>query len=146
MTNKPLVSIIIPTYNQKESYLRECLESAKSQTYENIEIVISDNHSTNNAKRIIREYVSKENNIRVVSPPSFLNLSESFLYVFTQAIGDYVCYLSSDDILLPNCVETLVKHVVENNNVVFAHGQAIYFDKNIIDNYLNDKVLLKNIE
>jgi hypothetical protein len=38
--------------------------------------------------------------------------------------------LSSDDILLPNCVETLLKHVLENESVVFAHGQAVYFDKN----------------
>ena len=59
MISPPLVSIVIPTYNQKEQFLRECIESASSQTYKNIEIVISDNHSTNNAKSIIRNLPPK---------------------------------------------------------------------------------------
>jgi glycosyltransferase involved in cell wall biosynthesis len=130
MTRAPLVSIVIPTYNQKEPFLRECIESASSQTYKNIEIVISDNHSTNNAKSIILEYALKDNRIRIVSPTTFLNMSESLLYVFTQASGDYICYLSSDDLLISDCVEILINKMLENSQVVFAHGEAIYFDKN----------------
>ena len=129
MINKPLVSIVIPTYNQRETFLRECIESAIAQTYTNVEIVISDNYSTNNASTVIDEYAVKDKRIRVVKPESFLNLSESFLYVFTQATGEYCCYVSSDDVLMPTCVESLVKTMEENNDVVFSHGKAIYFQK-----------------
>lgn len=124
----PLVSIIIPTYNQQENFLRECIESAIAQTYENIEIVISDNHSTNNASEILDEYVVKDKRIRVVRPPVFLNIAESFLFVFTQAVGKYSCYISSDDVLIPLCVEILVKKMEENDDVAFSHGKAIYFE------------------
>lgn len=125
----PLVSIVIPTYNQKDIFLRECIESAIKQTYSNIEIVISDNHSTNNALDIIKEYALKDKRIRIVSPHTFLNISESFLYVFTQASGEFICYVSSDDILLPNCIETQLCKMIEDTNIIFSHGQALYFNK-----------------
>jgi len=127
MSDLPLVSIIIPTYNQRESYLRECIESAIGQTYENIEIIISDNHSTNNAPEIIAEYAAQNKKIRVIKPPEFLNMSGSFFYVFPQAAGKYICYLSSDDILMPSCVEILATKMEENEETVFAHGHALYF-------------------
>src|SRR5208283_626869 len=127
--NEPLVSIIIPTYNQREDFLRSCIESAIGQTYKNIVIIISDNHSTNNAPSVINEYSLNDNRIKVIKPSVFLNMTESFLFVFTQAIGKYCCYVSSDDILLPNCIEVLVEKLEENSVAVFAHGQATYFEK-----------------
>ncbi|MDB5115742.1 MAG: glycosyl transferase family protein [Mucilaginibacter sp.] len=129
MINKPLVSVVIPMYNQREGFLRECIESAIAQTYDYIEIVISNNHSTNNAPEVINEYASKDKRIRIVKPSEFLNISESFLYVFTQTIGEYICYVSSDDILMPTCVEVLVEKMEKNKNIVFSHGKAIYFTK-----------------
>jgi glycosyltransferase involved in cell wall biosynthesis len=132
MLTKPLVSIVIPTFNQVERFLRECIESAIAQTYDSIEIVISDNHSTNNSASVIKEYATdRESKIRVVKPPEFLNLSGSLLYVFSQAKGDYICYISSDDILLPECVAKLVEKMEEHEDVVFSHGEALYFDKDV---------------
>jgi len=128
MSDNPLVSIVIPVYNQQESFLRECIESALAQTYSNLEIIISDNHSTDNVPRVLAEYAAKDKTIRIVSPEKFLPLAESFMFVFTQARGKYSCFVSSDDILIPTCVETLVQKAEENDGVVFAHGQAIYFN------------------
>ncbi len=129
MKDFPLVSIVIPTYNQQELFLRECIESAISQTYNNIDILISDNFSTNNASSVIEEYASKDKRIRVVKPSRFLNMSESLLFALTMAKGKYTCYLSSDDILLPNCVSVLTTELELNPESVFAHGKALYFDK-----------------
>jgi glycosyltransferase involved in cell wall biosynthesis len=129
MPENPLVSIVIPTYNQRKNFLRECIESAISQTYKNIEIVISDNYSTNDAPRIIAEYAARDERVRVVKPPRFLNMSESFLYVFQQAAGKYCCYISSDDILFPACIEVLIQKMEENDDVLFSHGEAEYFTK-----------------
>ena len=127
MNHHPLVSIVIPTYNQRESFLRECIESAMRQTYQNIEIVISDNHSTNNVPDIIAEYAATDNRIRTVVPDRFLNIPENLLFVFSQAKGAYSCYISSDDILLPQCVEVLLQNMEAHPGTVFAHGEAIYF-------------------
>ena len=52
----PLVTIGIPTYNRGDGYLREALESALAQTYENLEIVVSDNCSTDNTGEVVEAY------------------------------------------------------------------------------------------
>ena len=129
MVKNPLVSIIIPMYNQRDLFLRECIQSAITQTYKNIEIVISDNHSNNNATEILHEFKSLDCRIRIVKPPYFLNMSENFLFAFNLSEGQYSCYLSSDDILMPNCVEVLIEKMEKYENAVFAHGKALYFDK-----------------
>jgi len=54
-TDKPLVSIIIPTYN-RANYLEKAIESVLKQTYENIEIIVSDNASTDNTMEVMQKY------------------------------------------------------------------------------------------
>jgi glycosyltransferase involved in cell wall biosynthesis len=129
MIRNPLVSIVIPVYNQKATFLRECIESALNQTYSNIEVVISDNHSNNNSLTIITEYKLIDDRIRIVRPDSFLNMSDSFLFALSMAKGKYSCYLSSDDILLPNCISVLTSELELKPESLFAHGKALYFDK-----------------
>ncbi|RYD83282.1 MAG: glycosyltransferase family 2 protein, partial [Sphingobacteriales bacterium] len=119
--------IVIPVYNQKEQFLRECIESAMAQTYTNIKIIISDNHSTNNVPHILSEYAAKDSRIEIVKPPVFLNISESFMYSLSRPETLYACYVSSDDILMPNCVEELLKGMQANKDAVFGHGKALYF-------------------
>lgn len=127
MPDLPLVSVVIPTYNQKEHFLRECIESARAQTYTNVRIIISDNHSTNNVPQILQEYAAKDPRVKIIKPPTFLNISDSFLYAISCAEGEYACYVSSDDILMPNCIEELITGVVANKQALFAHGKALYF-------------------
>jgi glycosyltransferase involved in cell wall biosynthesis len=124
---KPLVSIVIPTYNQKHPFLIECIESALNQTYSNIEIVISDNHSNNGASDIIANYAANDKRIKVKKPANHLPIIKSFLFAIDNAIGKYSCIISSDDILLPSCIDELVAVIEANSNVVLAHGEAIHF-------------------
>jgi glycosyltransferase involved in cell wall biosynthesis len=97
----PLVSLAIITYNQKD-YLRECIESVLSQDYENIEIVIADDCSTDGTQDMLREYDKKYPNKFV------LKLSErnqgitanSNLALFA-CCGKYIAMTGGDDIFLP---------------------------------------------
>jgi glycosyltransferase involved in cell wall biosynthesis len=123
----PLVSIVIPTYNQKRQFLIECIESAISQTYVNLEIIISDNHSTNDASKVIAEYTRKDKRIKVIKPENHLAIIQSFLFATDNTKGKYFCIISSDDIMLPTCVEELVVVLENNPDVVFAHGEAVHF-------------------
>lgn len=127
MSDRPLVSVVIPTYNQKEKFLRECIESARAQTYPHIRIIISDNHSTNNVAAILEEYQAADDRIQIVKPPRFLNITESFLFALTQTQGKYACYVSSDDILMPSCIEELMAGMLADPATIFAHGKALYF-------------------
>jgi Glycosyltransferases involved in cell wall biogenesis len=123
----PLVSIVIPTYNQKRQFLIECIEGAINQTYTNIEIIISDNRSTNDAPKVIADYAGKDKRIKVIKPSNHLAIVQSFLFAADNAGGKYFCIISSDDILLPTCVEELVPILENNPDVVFAHGEALHF-------------------
>lgn len=131
MNTKPLVSIIIPTFNQHESFLRECIESATNQTYQHIEIIISDNHSTNGASEIIADYAQKDSRIRIVKPPQFVSLVENFSFAYNKAIGEFICPLSSDDILYPQIVEELLKPFSDYPGLSFSYSIPLYFSTDI---------------
>jgi cellulose synthase/poly-beta-1,6-N-acetylglucosamine synthase-like glycosyltransferase len=72
----PLVSIVIPTFNQRPQFLRDSLSSALAQTYGQIEVIVSDNHSTNGTAALLAEY--DDPRLRVVRPRSIC-LSRSIL-------------------------------------------------------------------
>lgn len=131
MKNNPLVSIVIPTYNQHENFLRECIDSAINQTYHNIEIIISDNHSTNGASEIINFYANSESRIRVVKPEKFVSLIENFIFAYGQVKGEYICPLSSDDILYPQIVEELLQPYFTYPDLSFCYSKPLFFKTDI---------------
>ena len=100
------VSIVMPTYND-EKYLRPSIEDILNQTYENFELIIVDDGSSDNTSKIVQEYVDKDS--RVFSyrkenggTGSALNLG------FKKATGFYGTWVSSDDRRPKNCIERLV--------------------------------------
>ena len=121
----PLVSIIIPVFNQNEAHLRDCIDSALGQSYNNIEIIISDNHSTNGASGIIAGYHSDK--IQKVRPPIFLDMTGSFAFAASCAgkASKYLSFLSSDDLLASNAIMELVELAENNQSAVFLAGNII---------------------
>ena len=141
---KPKVSIIIPVYNV-EKYLKQCLDSAVNQTYENIEIIIIDDASTDNSIDIINFYVNKYNNIKFIKN----NINKGVVYSRNLAIkhsnSKYILPLDADDYIDKTYVTKAV-NIMENNNnigIVYSRAKKIYgnkdfewilpkYDKNII--------------
>jgi glycosyltransferase involved in cell wall biosynthesis len=121
----PLVSIIIPVFNQNEVHLRDCIESALCQSYPNIEIIISDNHSTNGASGVIARYQSDK--IRKVRPVAFLDMKGSFAFAASCASpnSEYLSFLSSDDLLAPRAISELVELGENNQSIAFVAGNII---------------------
>lgn len=122
---KPIVSIIIPVFNQNERYFMDCVQSALAQSYGNIEIIISDNHSTNGVPQIISEFADER--IKKYKPPSFLNMLDHFAYAAACANKNskYLSFLSSDDLLAPNAISELVKFAETHPNASFITGNTI---------------------
>jgi glycosyltransferase involved in cell wall biosynthesis len=127
MENKPLVSIVIPTYNQQEVYLRQCIESAIGQTYKNLEILISDNHCNNGSSEIFAEYAAKDSRVRIVKPQAFLSMADNFAFAYENVKGEYICPLSSDDILYPEIVETLLTPYEVYPDLCFSYSLPYFF-------------------
>ena len=93
--NQPLVSIITPTYNRPE-YLKAALTSAVQQTYQNIEIIVSDNCSPENPQPLIESF--KDSRIRFFRNQSNLGMFANTMNAFKKAQGKYVACLLDDDI------------------------------------------------
>lgn len=139
-TSKPLVSVVIPLYNQQLTYFQEALASALAQTYTAIEIIVSDNHSTNETPAWLATQTDPR--LRIVRPEQFLPMVEHFQFAADQARGEWILYLCSDDYLYPTCVETLVANLPADNSAVVAYGElaSVHFrDLNQIKFYYNRK-------
>lgn len=119
MTNKPLVSIIIPCYNH-ESFLDDCLNSIINQSYSNIELLICDDCSTDNSYNKIldcKEALEKRfNNVVIFKNETNLGVTKNINRMLSVANGEYIKILASDDALLPEAVEKFVIFAEENKD------------------------------
>ena len=103
--SEKLISVIVPVYNV-EKYIKKTLESLLNQTYENIEIVLVDDGSTDSSSQICDEYAKKDNRIKVIHKENG-GLSSARNKGIEIASGDYVFYLDSDDTIDEKCLEIL---------------------------------------
>lgn len=103
MNKKPLLSICIPTYNRKK-YLQETLDSIFSQDWfneENIEIVISDNASTDGTRDFIQRYLFEHKNIYYHRNEENIGADRNVLQAIQMGNGMYIWWITDDDIILP---------------------------------------------
>ena len=127
---RPLVSIIIPCYNYA-NYIEKCIDSALSQTYENIEVIVIDNGSTDESLSIIREF-ENNNKVRIFkfdknTPPG--KKRSVVGYAINKSKGDYISILYADDWYLPNKIEKQVNLFNKSPGsvgVVYCHGYRYY--------------------
>ena len=127
--NDPLISILLPTYNTPEIYLRECIESIIVQSYANWELCISDDNSTDkNVLKTIKEYQQKDNRIKLVSRKTNGHISEATNSALEIANGKFVALMDHDDVLWPNALYENIQIIRDNKKVDF-----IYSDEDKID-------------
>lgn len=112
----PLVSLIIPTYNG-ESFLAEALESAIAQTYPHLEIIISDDGSTDNTLNIAQTFQQKNTIPVQILAHSNYGLVENLNFSVSQAKGKYIKFLFQDDLLEPNCIQTMVDVAEQDDEI-----------------------------
>lgn len=104
-------SIIIPAYNA-QSYIERAIESALRQTYDDIEIIIINDGSTDKTSEIIEEYSQKHTNIKVISTDNG-GVSRARNIGIDNSSGEYIVFLDADDELLPYSVENMVECLIE---------------------------------
>lgn len=129
--SQPLVSIGIPTYNRSKSLIR-ALESALRQDYQNIEIIISDNASSDNTEELCQRYASKYPNIKYSRFPENLGPHENFKQVLKASSGDYFMWLADDDFIDENYVSECLCMLRENDDVVIAGGRATFLSDGVV--------------
>lgn len=112
------VSIIIPIYNT-EKYLEKCLESIRTQTYSDIEVIMIDDGSTDASKNVANGYAERDNRFRLFYQEN-AGVSAARNHGLDVAEGEYILFIDSDDWLEPQMVEKLVYNMTEYNTDISA--------------------------
>jgi glycosyltransferase involved in cell wall biosynthesis len=113
--NQPLVSICIPTYNSAR-FLRECLNSIVNQTYSNKEIIVSDNASTDETEKIVKEYVEKYK-VKYYKNEKNIGAEANFTRCIELANGEYIAIFHADDLYMPDMVQKQVEAFKKNPKI-----------------------------
>ena len=101
--NKPSFSICIPNYNYGD-YIGETIQSVLNQSYQNFEIIVADNASTDNSVDVVKSF--KDDRIRLIQNEINIGFSPNLQKATMYANGDFINLLSSDDLMKPNALET----------------------------------------
>ena len=116
-----LISVIIPVYNV-EPYLRQCVDSVLSQTYQNIEIILVDDGSTDSSGIICDDYAHKHNNLKVIHKKN-AGLSEARNSGLEVANGSYIAFIDSDDWISKDNFEKMITEInMQHSDFVFSDG------------------------
>lgn len=115
MNHHPLVSLCVPTYNS-EKYLAECLDSLLAQDYDNLEIIVSDNASTDATVEILTSYAER-GAIKINLQPSNVGAGANFNRLIELAQGELIAIYHSDDLYSPEIVSASVAELVAKPEV-----------------------------
>lgn len=103
----------MPNYNC-EKFLAETIESVLAQTYENWELLIVDDHSTDGSVEIIKEYCEKDERIKLFVNEKNSGAAASRNWALREATGEWIAFLDSDDLWLPEKLGKQLEFMVEN--------------------------------
>lgn len=127
----PKVSVGMPVFNG-EQFLRKSIESIINQNYKDIEVIISDNCSTDNTGSICLEYASRDSRIRYIRQPKNYGSINNFTTLLSQARGQYFMWAGADDLIDVNWISSLLEICDLNNSLAFGVVQYIdEFDSKI---------------
>ena len=113
----PLVSIVIPVFN-RANLIKDCIDSALSQTYSNIEIIIYDNCSTDDTWAIVQQFAERCKNIKVFQQIENVGPVRNWYSAISMANGELVKVLFSDDLIYPTFLAETVPQF--NESIAFV--------------------------
>ncbi|MEU0058409.1 glycosyltransferase family 2 protein, partial [Streptomyces sp. NPDC006334] len=128
MTAHPRLSVGLPVYNGEE-YLAESFDALLGQTYEDFELVVTDNASTDGTQEICREYAARDPRIRYLRLRRNIGAAPNHNYVFTQCRGELFKWASHDDLYARDLLRACVEALDERPEVVLAHADQAVVDE-----------------
>lgn len=134
------ISIIIPAYNIAP-YIGRCLESVLRQTFQEIEVIIVDDGSTDDTASKIKVYESKDRRIKLIQQEN-QGVTSARLTGIRNATGDYIGFVDGDDIIDPDMYEHLLNNAIKYHADISHCGYQMVFP-NRVDYYYNTKRLVE---
>ena len=135
VADQPLVSIIVPVYNAEQS-LPRCLDSICAQTYQNLEIILVDDGSTDDSLTVCRKFAYRDARIHVLSQPNS-GVSAARNNAIETATGKYIQFVDSDDWIDENMTFLLVQRAErEQADFIISHYCRVDGEKTTVHGFL----------
>lgn len=124
--NQPLVTIGIPTYN-RNSLLKRSLEAALNQDYKNIEVIVSDNASTDDTEKTCLYYSQKDSRCKYIRQKINIGVTANFIEVLKNASGELFMWLGDDDWIDVNYISVCVHELCADSSMALVSGIPKYY-------------------
>ena len=124
MKKSSLVSILIPTYNRKDKVVN-AINSALNQTYKNIEIIVSDNCSSDGTLEHLNKLYKNINNVKIYGNSTNLGPVINWINCINKSSGDFSKLLFSDDTISPNFIEETIKLLKSDSEIGFVYSPVL---------------------
>jgi glycosyltransferase involved in cell wall biosynthesis len=145
--NWPLVTIGIPTFNRADQYLKEAIESAVKQTYPNLEIIVSDNCSSDDTGQIVESF--NNSRIRYHRHDKNIGGNANFNFCLKQAKGAFFLLLHDDDLIDNDFIETCINAIGDRHEIgivrtgtreIDQNGNVLIESPNTVDGLSNEEL------
>ena len=136
-----LISVVVPIYNM-EKYLKKCVNSIRSQTYHNLEILLIDDGSTDKSLKICKELSKGDKRIKVYHKQNG-GLSDAKNYGIKKAKGDYITFVDSDDWVEKDMYYAMLSKMIETSSNIIICGRFLDYEdgSSITTNYHQEMVM-----
>ena len=125
MSSSPIVSVIVPVYNE-EKHLPRCIDSVLNQTYYNIELLLINDGSSDNSGIICDEYASNDNRVRVFHKENG-GVSKARNWGIHHSTGEWILFLDSDDYLMNDAIDVLLSQAIRKKTLISCGN--LYLEK-----------------
>jgi len=136
----PLFSVVIPTYN-RAGLLQYALQGALEQTFDDYEIIVSDNCSTDNTRQVVADLDSKR--VCYLKPEKHMNLADHWDFAVRHAKGRYIMMLGDDDCMTPNMLGTLSPLAQSGKANLVSYAVGRYYHPNYFKPALRNQLQIK---
>ncbi|BAY48508.1 glycosyl transferase family protein [Scytonema sp. HK-05] len=134
--HQPRLSIGLPVYNG-EKFIKEAIDSLLAQTFEDFELIISDNASTDKTEEICRAYAAKDQRIRYYRNQKNIGCAPNFNRVFKLSSGEYFKWVAHDDLHAPDFLTKCIEVLDQDPSIILCHSKVYFIDEHgkFLQNY-----------
>lgn len=138
--NQKKITIIVPVYNG-ESYVKRCVDMLLNQDYQNFEIIVVNDGSTDKTQEVLEKKYKENSKVRVISTNN-QGVSTARNIGINASTGEYLLFVDSDDQLVPNALQRLNEQLIKYNSELLIFGFSVFGDSR----RKNDTYVLKKFE
>lgn len=122
-----MISVIVPVYNS-EKYIEECIQSVLTQSYNDFELIIVDDGSTDNSYFICKKYAEQDDRVKLIKKKN-AGVSSARYEGLKVSQGEYITFLDNDDVWLPDFLKFTIEIMNDETDIVVVSSDSVLSEK-----------------